>query len=175
MSFDIERLTRHKRAALVAHYLALPLKDRSLRFGTALAPTLIASYVDDIDFARDGVFGVCNDRMMLVGVAHVAIEDPMAEIALSVLPSYRARGMGTALFALGASHASDCGALRLLMHCGSANTPVMRIAHRFGMDIFASGGDADAYLDLQTGAPLALPAGAARDSVHASLLSDALS
>ena len=175
MNFDIQRLTEDKRAAVVAHFLALPLKDRSLRFGTALAPTLMAAYVDDIDFARDGVFGVRNDRLMLAGVAHVAIEDPMAEIALSVLPAYRGRGMGTALFALGAAHASDRGAQRLRMHCRSANTPIMRIAHRFGMDIFASGGDAEAYLDLQFGAPVAFPVGTARESNHGSPLSSALS
>jgi hypothetical protein len=173
MNFDIQRLSEDKRAALVAHFLALPLKDRTLRFGTALATTLIAAYVDDIDFGYDGVFGVRNDQLMLVAVAHVAIEDDEAELALSVLPTHRGRGLGTALFARGAAHARDCRVARLLMHCRSANTPVMRIAHRFGMDIFASGGDADAYLDLQSFVPATIPV-AGTDARRIPLLSEAL-
>jgi hypothetical protein len=39
------------------------------------------------------------------------------------------------------------------MHCLSANTPVMRIAHRFGMDVITSDGDAAAYLKLQSPPP----------------------
>lgn len=155
MNFEVQRLNGDKRAAVVAHFLALPLKDRSLRFGTALDTTLIASYVDDIDFGRDGVFGVRNDRQMLVGVAHVAIEDDEAELALSVLPTHRGRGLATALSQRGIAHARARRVPRILMHCRSANTPIMRIAHRLGMDIYASGGDADAYLDLQSVAPAA--------------------
>ncbi len=174
MNFDLQRLNGDKRAAMVAHFLALPLKDRSLRFGTALATTLIAAYVDDIDFGRDGVFGVRNDRLMLVGVAHVAIEGDMAELALSVLPTHRGRGVATELAERGIAYARDRRVPRLLMHCRSANTPIMRIAQRFGMDIYASGGDADAYLDLESIAPIASPVLAGRDAYRVALRSESL-
>jgi hypothetical protein len=35
------------------------------------------------------------------------------------------------------------------MHFLSGNAPIMRIAQRFGMDIVAGGGNADAHLELQ--------------------------
>src|SRR5258708_37797677 len=86
MTFAIQRLNEGVRASLVAHFLALPMRDRSLRFGAALAPTVIAKYVDGIDFDRDAVLGLHDDRLALVGVAHVAFVDDLAEVGLSVLP-----------------------------------------------------------------------------------------
>jgi GNAT superfamily N-acetyltransferase len=144
----VERLSDDTRASLVAHFLALPLKDRSLRFGMTLAPTLIAAYVDGIDFERDLVFGVRDDRFAPVGVGHMAIEGDLAELALSVLPANRRRGIGSELFRRAVSEARARCIPGVCMHCLSGNTPVMRIAHRFGMDLISSDGDAAAYLKL---------------------------
>jgi GNAT superfamily N-acetyltransferase len=153
MACVVERLNGDMRASLVAHFLALPLKDRSLRFGSALAPTLIAAYVDGVDFFRDAVFGVKDGWQALVGAAHLAVEDNGAELALSVLPSYRACGIGSSLFARALAHARSRRIAQLFMHCRVGNAPIMRIAQRFGMDIVAAGGDADAYLQLQSAYP----------------------
>lgn len=153
MACVVERLNDDMRASLVAHFLALPLKDRTLRFGSAVAPTLIAAYVDRIDFSCDAVFGVKDGWQALVGTAHMAIEETRAELALSVLPSYRACGIGSSLFARAVAHARNRRIAQLFMHCRIGNAPIMRIAQRFGMDIVAAGGDADAYLQLQCAYP----------------------
>ena len=149
MTLAIQRLNEGIRATLVAHFLALPMKDRRLRFGTALAPAVIAAYVDGIDFIRGAVFGVHDDRLALVGVAHVAIEDDLAELALSVLPMHRGRGVGGALFKRAMVHARNRCIPRLFMVFRSENAPIMRIAQRFGMRIVARGGEARAHLQLQ--------------------------
>ena len=73
MTFAVQRLNDGIRATLMAHFLALPMKDRSLRFGRSLAPTVIAAYVDGIDFGRDAIFGVYDSQFMLIGEAHMAI------------------------------------------------------------------------------------------------------
>jgi GNAT superfamily N-acetyltransferase/uncharacterized protein YjiS (DUF1127 family) len=125
------------------------MRDRRLRFGTSLAPTAIAAYVDRIDFDHDAVLGIHDDRRVLVGVAHLAFEDDCAELALSVLPAHRGRGIGSALFKRAMAHARKRCIPRLLMHFLSENAPIARIAQRFGMDIVAVGGNADAHLKLQ--------------------------
>jgi GNAT superfamily N-acetyltransferase len=150
MTYTVERLSDDVRASLVAHFLALPLKDRSLRFGMALAPTVIAAYVDGIDFERDLIFGVRDDRHAPVGVGHLAIEGSLAELALSVLPASRRRGIGSELFKRAVSEARARHLPSVCMHCLSGNMPVMRIAQRFGMDLITSEGDAAAYLMLQS-------------------------
>ena len=158
MTYAVERLSDDTRASLVAHFLALPLKDRSLRFGMALAPTVIASYVDGIDFERDLVLGVRDDRLAPVGVGHLAIDGNLAELALSVLPANRRRGIGSELFRQAVSGARARCIPSVCMHCLSGNTPVMRIAHRFGMDLITSDGDAGAYLKLQSQPPAPIAA-----------------
>ncbi len=154
MTVAIHRLGDGARATLTAHFLALPMKDRRLRFGTSLAPRVIAAYVDGIDFDRDAVFGVHDDRLVLVGVAHVAFEDGQAELGLSVLPAHRGLGLGVALFKRALTHARNRCMPRLFMHYVSGNAPIMRIARRFGMDIVAAGaGATDAHLDLPPASP----------------------
>lgn len=149
MSFAIRRLNEGLRTGLVAHFVALPMTDRRLRFGASLAPAVIAAYVDGIDFVRGAVFGVHDDRLALVGVAHMAIEDDLAELALSVLPTHRGRGVGSALFKRAVAHARNRCVPRLFMLFRSENAPIMRIAQRFGMRIVAGGGEARAHLKLQ--------------------------
>ena len=146
---EIRRLNEGKRAALVAHFLALPMKDRQLRFGTPLGATAVASYVDRINLVHDAVFGVHDDRQALVAAAHVVFVDDFAEIALSVLPAHRRQGVGGALFKRTIAYARNRCVPRIFMHFLSGNAPIMRIARKFGMDIVTRAGDADAYLNLQ--------------------------
>lgn len=153
MTVAVHRLDEGARPALVAHFLALPPADRRLRFGSSLSPVGIAGYVDTIDFARDAVFAVHDDRLAPVGVAHVAFGDDVAELGLSVLPAYRGHGAGGALFERAAAHARNRFVSTLVMHCLAENAPIMRIARRFGMDIVADAGDADAHLELPPASP----------------------
>lgn len=148
MTVAVQRLDESVRATLVAHFLALPMKDRSLRFGASLPPRVIAAYVDGIDFDHDAVFGVQDDRLELVGVAHVAFEGDLAEVGLSVLPAHRGRGLGGALFKRVVAHARNRYIPRLFMHFLWENAPIMRIAQRFGMAIVARASEADAHLKL---------------------------
>jgi prepilin-type processing-associated H-X9-DG protein len=153
MTIAVRHLNERTRSALAAHFLGLSLKDRCLRFGTALAPTVIAAYVDGIDFERDAVFGVHDDRRALIGAAHVAFVDGSAELGLSVAAAHRRRGVGGALFKRAVTHARNRHMPRLSMNCLSGNAPIMRIATKFGMDIVAGQGDAGAHLELPPASP----------------------
>ena len=145
------------RAELSVHFLALPTEDRRLRFGSSLSPGEgIAAYVDHIDFVRDAVFAVHDDRLALVGVAHLAFADDLAELGISVLPEHRGRGVGSALFERASAHARNRSVPRLFMHCLKENAPIMRMAKRFGMDIVADLGDADAHLALPPASPASI-------------------
>jgi GNAT superfamily N-acetyltransferase len=148
MTIVTQRMNVEVRASLVAHFLALPARDRSLRFGRSLAPGAIVDYVNGIDFDRDAVFGVHDDRLALVAAAHVAFGDDTAELGLSVLPEHRGHGVGRALFERAVAHARNRCIPRLFMHFLTENEPIMRMARRFRMDIVARAGEADAHLAL---------------------------
>lgn len=147
----VERLREGARASLIAHFVALSLRDRSLRFGAALPPRAIACYVGEIDFSADAVFGVYDDDRALAGVAHLALDDRVGELGLSVLPPHRCRGVGGALFERAATHARNRAVPQLLMRCLRGDASIMRIARRFGMDVVRGNRDADARLDLPPG------------------------
>jgi GNAT superfamily N-acetyltransferase len=148
MSIPVQRRNDGARAALAAHFHALPAEDRRLRFGSSLSTEGIIAYCDGIDFRRDAVFGVHDDRLALVGVAHAAFGEDFAELGLSVLPAHRGRGLGSALFERAAAHARNRLVPRLFMHCLAQNVAIMRIARKFGMAIVTDAGDADAHVEL---------------------------
>ena len=80
----IERMHAEARAPLLAHFLALSAADRRLRFGRPIAESVIATYVDGIDFTRDTILGVRDDQSQVIGVAHMAFDGDSAEVGLSV-------------------------------------------------------------------------------------------
>jgi GNAT superfamily N-acetyltransferase len=147
-AYTIQRLDAGARASLLAHFLALSMADRRLRFGRTIAPSVVAAYVDGMNFARDAILGVLDEKALLVGLAHVAFDADPAEVALSVIHSHRGRGIASALFASAVVQASRRGVLRLFMQFLADNTPILRIAQRYGMDIRMRGGDAEARLDV---------------------------
>ena len=142
------RLGVTARNALKDHFAALPAEDLRLRFGASLTADATSAYVDRIDFNPDSVFGVYDDALALVGVAHVAILDSTAELGVSVLPAHRRRGIGSALFARAVEYARNRSVPALWMHCMTENPAIMHMARRSGMRIAIAGGEADAHLAL---------------------------
>ncbi|HEY0338769.1 MAG TPA: GNAT family N-acetyltransferase [Burkholderiales bacterium] len=148
MIMAMQRMDEGDRDAVKEHFLALPMHDRSLRFGVAVGPAAISAYVERIDLMRDAIFGIRDRRRVLVGVAHLAVEDKIAELGLSVLPEHRRRGLASALFTRAAVYARSRLVPTLLMRFLWSNEPVLRIARRFGMNVVAQHGDAVANLTL---------------------------
>lgn len=148
MDTPIRALWPSERPGLYEHFLALGRDDRRLRFGTPLSDSTVRGYVSRIDFEQDVLFGVLDDELRLLGVAHVARLPAFAELGVSVLEGFRGRGIGGALLARAHVRARNWGMAALFMHCLTENTAMMRLARRQGMDIVTEGGEADAWLKL---------------------------
>lgn len=145
----------HREEAL-AHLLALPERDRYLRFGFPATDEQIRRYVAGIDFAHDDVFGVFNRKLQIVALAHVAYperrdHDQPAEFGGSVLPHLRGRGIGSRLFAHAMLHIRNRGLDKIYIHALSENTAMLGIASRAGATVERSGGEAEATLRLPQG------------------------
>lgn len=152
----VQRLNAGARAALTEHFLGLPADDLRLRFGSWRSAESIAAYVDGIDFDRDAAFGVHDDRLALVGAAHLVLEGDVAELGLSVPPATRGRGVGSALFERATAHARNRFIPRLFMHCLRENGAIIHLARKYRMSIVIDAGDADAYLDLPPVSPASI-------------------
>lgn len=130
------------------HFLALANADRRLRFGGSLNDDAVRRYVANLDFERDAVFGVVDDELQLIAVAHLARDEGQAEIGVSVLPGHREQGIGASLLRRGQVHARNWGVGKLFVHCLTENSSMMHLARKNGMNIAAASGDADAFLTL---------------------------
>lgn len=147
------RLGEASRPELKRHFLALGTEDMRLRFGSMLAPSALEEYVERIDFDRDAVFGVHDEKLALIGVAHVAFTEDFAELGVSVLSTHRGQGVGAVLLARAAEHARNRFVDRLYVHCLSENTAMMRLAKDAGMTICVDAGEVDAFLKLPPADP----------------------
>ena len=150
----IQRVGAYARDDLARHLRALDAEDRRLRFGVPLGDEAIDAYVARIDFDRDAVFALHDERLALVAAAHVGTGGDVAELGVSVLPVARGRGAGGALVARAAEHARNRATSRLYMHCLGENATMIRLARRAGMAVVVEAGDADAHVTLPPATPL---------------------
>ena len=148
MHIPIRELSRAERAALDEHFLALGSDDRRLRFGAPLSDDAARQYVARIDFEHDVVFGVSDDELRFLGIAHIARGDGHAELGVSVLEGHRGVGIGGALLGRAHTRARNWGLKALFMHCLTENAAMMRLARRQKMAIVTEAGEADAWLEL---------------------------
>jgi GNAT superfamily N-acetyltransferase len=144
---------RH-RPRILAHLLALDLRDRYLRFGHAASDGQIARYVDQVDFEQDEVFGIFNRRLEVVALAHLAYlghdetAPQCAEFGVSVLSRARGRGWGARLFDCAVLHARNRHVDTLLIHSLVENRAMLHIARAAGAQVEQEGSDAVARLKL---------------------------
>jgi GNAT superfamily N-acetyltransferase len=157
----VRTLKPRHRSQVLAHLLALPERDRYLRFGYLASDDQVKTYVEHLDFRRDEVFGIFDRRLDLVAMAHLAYgPDPetgaagaspkshggVAEFGVSVNGSLRGRGVGARLFEHAVLHARNRGIDTLVVHTLSENGPMIKLARRAGAVTERFGGDVDASL-----------------------------
>jgi GNAT superfamily N-acetyltransferase len=142
-----------QRPRILQHLLALSPSDRYLRFGYAANDEQVQAYVDGLNFERDEIFGIFNSRLEIVAMAHLALHlkegaQACAEFGVSVQHRSRGRGYGARLFERAAMHARNERVLLLFIHALSENTPMIRIARRFGATLEREGSETEAYVRL---------------------------
>jgi GNAT superfamily N-acetyltransferase len=146
------RLSGEHRQVLLDHFLALDDEDRRLRFGAALRGPAIGSYVRDIDFEHDGVFGVL-DHAAVMGVAHAALGEGPAELGISVLPEWRRQGIADALFERAVEFLRGRGEREAITFCLTENGAMMQLARKHGMLLDENEGHTNGRLRISLAGP----------------------
>lgn len=149
----IRRLAPRHRERIARHLLALDAQDRYLRFGYAAQESHIRSYVDNLNFARDEIYGIFNRALKMIAMAHLAFaSDPMAmaqaEFGVSVQKDARGKGYGALLFERAIMHARNEGIDTLLIHALSENAAMLKIATNAGAWVERHGAESEAFLRL---------------------------
>jgi len=165
----VRELHAGHKAEILNHLLQLNDEDCRLRFGTQTPDEVIAHYVERLDFNKDNVFGVFDDELKLIGMAHLAYlpeikgQARAAEFGVSVLPEGRSQGLGTALLQRSAVHSRNTRIETLYVHCLANNKAMMHLAQKADMRVEYAYGDADAYLKLSPASPATIVEEAANE------------
>ena len=149
----IRTLNPSDKPAILSHLIALPPHDRYLRFGLPVGDVQIESYVANLDFERDEIFGITNRALKLVAMAHVAFaaqpgEDLGAEFGVSVAAECRGRGYGTLLFQRAVTHARNKSVGMMFIHALTENAAMLAIARKSGATVERYGSESEAHLLL---------------------------
>jgi GNAT superfamily N-acetyltransferase len=142
------------RRALEAHFAALGTDDLANRFCHSIKPEAVSKYLDHWSAAGIPSYGIFNPDRVLVAVSQLAQFADELEVGLSVLPDYRRKGLGMALLYRSASYARARGLKALIIHCLTQNLPMLSLAHRIGMTVEISNGEADGRLTLRAATAL---------------------
>jgi GNAT superfamily N-acetyltransferase len=142
------------RFALEAHFAALGTEDLSNRFCHSVKPESVAKYLDQWSTAGIPSYGIFNPDRSLIAVGQLAQTDEELEVGLSVLPTYRRKGLALALLYRSASYARARGLKALSIHCLANNMPMLSLARRIGMTVEISSGEADGHLTLRAATAL---------------------
>lgn len=151
----VRTLNARHRSRIAAHLLALGERGRRLRFGHLVSDGQIRRYVEQLDFARDEVFGVFNRRLDLVALGHLAClpadAGASAELGASVAAGTRGRGLGTRLFVHAMVRTRNRKIRTLVIHAERANSAMLQIARQAGAKLKFEGTEAVAHLALAEG------------------------
>lgn len=153
----VRELHAGHRERIREHLLDLGEEDRRLRFGMLASNEVVNNYVNTLDFKRDSVFAVFDEKLNMIGLAHLAYPlqsktgNATVEFGVSVAEEGRGLGVGTALFERAAIHCRNTKIDILYVHCLSSNAGMMHIARKAGMTVEYAYGEADAYLRLPPG------------------------
>jgi RimJ/RimL family protein N-acetyltransferase len=122
-------------AALRAHLLRLDPASRRSRFAMAADDDFLTAYAASLMGPVCFVLGWFDgDDMRAAGELRL-IEDRVAEVAFSVEPEWRGRGIGTMLLRRLADDSRSLGVRRLYMSCLAENVAMQALARKCAADL----------------------------------------
>ena len=142
------------RFALEAHFAALSTEDLCNRFCHSIKPDVVTKYLDQWSAAGIPSYGIFDPDRALVAVSQLARSADELEVGLSVLPTYRRKGLALNLLYRSARYARTRGLKALIIHCLTGNLPMLSLARRIGMTVEISNGEADGHLTLRAATAL---------------------
>lgn len=153
----IRTLTAREHALYGEHLLRLSRTDRRLRFNFPADDATIEAYVGKLTPPRDRILAHFADALTVVGSVHIAFcRGNVVELAFSVEPANKGRGLGTALFSRAIVFARNRGARSALTYCLAENREMRRLARRAGMVVHVAAGESEGVLDLPAATPFTM-------------------
>jgi GNAT superfamily N-acetyltransferase len=135
-TYIIKRLNNSHREKVLSHFKRLDAESLRSRFCSFMNESAIDLYVSKINFSKNGIFGVFNDDLAIVGVGECVIEDiNKAEVAFCVELEYQNQGLGGKLLERIVRFAKAREKTHLEMLCLKTNQKSQYLAKKFGLKV----------------------------------------
>ncbi len=133
-------------------------ESRYLRFGFHIKNETINELVSKWELSSDKhkIFGIEDDNMELVGVAHISLEDNPAELAFSVFKEYQRQGMGDALMKRAVEYCQNRGIKHGCMVCLNHNDPIKKLARKHNILVTSEDGDTLGKIEIPDANPISI-------------------
>lgn len=149
------------RDKVIAHFIGLDESSRYSRFCSHIKDDSLRHYVTQMDFEHDGIFGLFNENLNIIGVGECVFSQNLdengkfqAEVGFSVTPQFQGQGLGNKLMKRVIQFAHANGTEVLIMYCLSTNQKSMHLAKKYGLKTQTSYGETKAIIDMPEVSPL---------------------
>ncbi len=135
-NYIIKRLNNSHREKVLNHFKRLDAESIRSRFCSFMNESAIELYVSKINFSKNGIFGIFNDDLDVIGVGECVIEDAnKAEVAFCVEVEYQNQGLGGKLLERIVRFAKAREKTHLEMLCLKTNQKSQYLAKKFGLKV----------------------------------------
>jgi GNAT superfamily N-acetyltransferase len=139
LTSEIRCLGQGDRGALAAHLISLPPRDRRTRFGGNSGDEAIRRHCDDLDLEETICFAAFDEAGDMIGAAlgftygaGAGHHHQVAEIAVSVAPDHRRRGLGADLVACVCGTVVARGAIAAVFEFDPSNVAIRGLIRHLG-------------------------------------------
>lgn len=155
-NYIIKRLNNSHREKVSSHFKRLDAESLRSRFCSFMNESAIELYVSKINFNKNGIFGVFNDSLDIIGVGECVVEDNhKAEVAFCVEIEYQNQGLGGKLLERIVRFAKAREKTHLEMLCLKSNQKSQYLAKKFGLKVKHSmDGETLAIIDMDNTNPI---------------------
>lgn len=149
-NYIIKRLNNSHREKVSSHFKRLDVESLRSRFCSFMNESAIELYVSRIDFNKNGIFGIFNDDLDIIGVGECVIDESnKAEVAFCVEITYQNQGLGGKLLERIVRFAKAREKTHLEMLCLRSNQKSQYLAKKFGLKVKHSmDGETLAIIDM---------------------------
>lgn len=149
--YTVKRLSPKYAPALLEHLMRLDKQSVYDRFCVAANHEFLQRYVDQMDFAKSGIYGVFDQELTLIGVGECVVyknNEEEAEVAFSIEVEHQGKGLGNRLMKKLIQFAKANSINKLNMYCLRTNSKSLHLAKKYGLNLTHERGEVSTTIGL---------------------------
>lgn len=139
--YSIKKLSEFNRQKVQEHFLRLDPESRRSRFCATMNNENLSLYAKNLDFIHNGIFGIFNDNLDIIGLGECVSYDPkngyssIAEVAFSIEKPYQGKKLGNKIMQKVVQYANLHNLKELKMYFLKTNAATFHLAKKYNFKL----------------------------------------